>query len=122
MTVSWKDDAHNLVKASPRSVGEEEEDNVEPGSFFCMFTETSDPFNIGEVLRDEIVPKSVTLPFLLDCFLSPSDLSILLRFFSALEMYAGMAEMSDDEDFEDDDDSEDDEVDLDPRPTKKAKA
>ncbi|KAL7410082.1 hypothetical protein BDY24DRAFT_401340 [Mrakia frigida] len=93
--ITWKDASRNLVKASPRNVGDEDEESLEPGSFFCLFTEAQDPFNLGEVLRDEVVP-------------------------NALELFAGMAELSDDEDMSDSEDDEEEE--LDPRPTKRSKA
>jgi hypothetical protein len=56
------------------------------------------------------------------------DTSILTLFlpvssFSALEIFAGLADFSDDEDdFDIDDDEDDEEVDLDPRPSKRSKA
>ncbi|CED85054.1 DNA replication factor/protein phosphatase inhibitor SET/SPR-2 [Phaffia rhodozyma] len=95
-TISWKDDAHNLVKANPQKI-DEEEDNMEPGSFFNFFVKEEDQFAVGSHLRDEILP-------------------------NALEFFAGLIDDSDDEFDGDLDDESDEEIDLDPRPKKKSKA
>lgn len=58
--ISWKDDDHNLVKSHPQEI-DEEEDNLEPGSFFNFFVTADDQFSVGMSLRDEILPKYVVI-------------------------------------------------------------
>lgn len=99
-TIKWKDDAHNLVKSSPRKTDDDDDDSpdgLEPGTFFTLFTEAEDPFNLGIILRDEFLP-------------------------NAFEYFAGLVD--DEEDDEDDfeDEEEDEDLSFDVRPTKKSKS
>ncbi|RXW22904.1 hypothetical protein EST38_g2952 [Candolleomyces aberdarensis] len=96
--INWKDPEHALTQLYPRVKDEDDDDfPAESGSFFNFFEEKSDPFNIGEIIADEIFPLAINY-FMGDVEGSEAD--------------------SDEEDEEDDEDEE--EIDLEkPRPKKR---
>jgi len=95
--INWRDDAHNLTKAHPRILDDDDELS-EPGSFFNFFEVAKDHMELGVAIANEIFPE-------------------------AIEYFKGTATQSfsdDDEDEEDEEDDEDEEeIDLEkPRPKK----
>jgi len=95
--VTWKDDTHNLTKAHPRVLDDDDEIS-EPGSFFNFFEAAKDHMELGVAIANEIFPE-------------------------AIDWFKGTAgqTFSDDDDDDDDDEDDDDEEEIDlekPRPKK----
>ncbi|EJD55141.1 hypothetical protein AURDEDRAFT_109595 [Auricularia subglabra TFB-10046 SS5] len=57
--ISWKDDAHNLVKKHPWVQPEGEDLPEETGTIFNLFERTEDVFDLGLVLGTEVFPDAV---------------------------------------------------------------
>lgn len=58
--ITWKSDSKNLVKLHPRVGGEEEDDAPsEPGSFFNLFTIAEDPFDLGQVIANDVYDDAI---------------------------------------------------------------
>lgn len=95
--INWKDPGQALTKLYPRQSGEEEdEDVVDPGSFFNFFEQDSDPSEIGITIACEIFPEAV------DYFLGNAG-----------------EDLDSESDDDDDDDDDAEEIDLEkPRPKK----
>ncbi|KAF9535465.1 hypothetical protein CPB83DRAFT_841799 [Crepidotus variabilis] len=95
--IDWKGTDKALTKIHPRVLGDDNEDLVEPGSFFNFFEHDIDPSDIGVIIANEVFPE-------------------------AIEYFLGnVSGDSDDEDDEDSEDEDDDaaEIDLEkPRPKK----
>jgi template-activating factor I len=103
-TINWKDDAHNLVKLYPREKQDDGDDDdmpAEPGSFFNFFTTSTDPYDVGTTIANEIFPEAI------DYFLGN----------------AGNEEAGSDDEEEESDDDDAEEIDLEkPRPKKARRA
>jgi len=95
-TIHWKSDDKNLTKLYAQ--GKDDEDEiVEPGSFFHFFEEAADPFELGIMIANDI-------------------------FAEAAEYFQGRhADDSEDEEDDDDDDSDAEEIDLEKPKAKKPK-
>ncbi|KAH7104208.1 hypothetical protein BKA62DRAFT_693868 [Auriculariales sp. MPI-PUGE-AT-0066] len=99
--ITWKDEAHNLTKKYPASIGKDEGDDEEFieefGSFFNFFENAKDFADLGPVIGTELFPDAIQL------YINPDE---------------------DDEDFTDDDEEDEDddeEIDLEQPKRKKAK-
>jgi len=96
--INWKNSEEALTKEHPRVVDDDNEEVIDPGSFFNFFEYGIDPSEIGVVIANEVFPE-------------------------AIEYFLGnVAGDSEDEDDEDSEDDEDDaaEIDLEkPRPKKR---
>jgi template-activating factor I len=56
--ITWKDDAHNLVKLYP-AVKDEDGDMADSGSFFNWLTSSTDDYDLGLLLANELFPDAV---------------------------------------------------------------
>jgi len=95
--IHWKDDAHNLTKAHPRLLDDDDELS-EPGSFFNLFEVERDPMDLGVAIANEIFPEA-------------------MEYFKGTAVQAFSEDEDDEEDEEDDEDEE--EIDLEKPRTKK---
>jgi len=96
--ITWKDDAHNLIKLYPQ-IKDEDGDIADSGSFFNWLASSVDEYDLGLHLANELYP-------------------------DAVEYYVGKAggDDSDDESLDSDaDDSDADEIDLEKPKAKKQK-
>ncbi|KAI0728564.1 hypothetical protein C8Q72DRAFT_833240 [Fomitopsis betulina] len=100
--INWKDDAHNLTKLHPRVQDEDGDDMpTEGGSFFNLFEDAEDPFDLGVLIANDVFPEAV------EYFLGQ----------------AGGDGIDSDDEEDDEDEEEEEEIDLEkPRPKKQKKA
>ncbi|EJD04399.1 uncharacterized protein FOMMEDRAFT_167593 [Fomitiporia mediterranea MF3/22] len=98
--IQWKSDAVKLTKLNPRVMDDGEV--VEAGSFFNLFEEEKDEFDIGLTIANEVFPDAI------EYFTGKMDLSL--------------TDDDDSEEDEEDDDDDADEIDLEkPEPKKQRK-
>ncbi|KAH9835830.1 uncharacterized protein C8Q71DRAFT_908227 [Rhodofomes roseus] len=100
--INWKDDSKNLTKLHPRVTDEEGDDMpAEAGSFFNLFEDAEDPFDLGVLIANDVFPEAT------DYFLGRAG--------------GEGIDSDDEEDSEDEEDEE--EIDLEkPRPKKQKQA
>ncbi|KAG8881669.1 hypothetical protein FRB98_004198 [Tulasnella sp. 332] len=58
--ISWKSDDKNLTKLNPRKVEDDDEDDIiDPGSFFNFFEHADDPHDFGPLFSEDLFPEAI---------------------------------------------------------------
>ncbi|KAG9012130.1 hypothetical protein FRB94_011826 [Tulasnella sp. JGI-2019a] len=58
--INWKSDDKNLTKLNPRKAEVEDEDDIlDPGSFFNFFEHADDPHDLGPLFSEDLFPEAI---------------------------------------------------------------